>query len=97
MIGGSQITRCFETIPPKLCKFALSIIVGLFVSAGPTVLAQSNNAEMNGNYAFTFSGMTTGGGDAFTPFSAAGRFTADGAGNLTAGNWIPMVWEFQRN
>jgi len=46
---------------------------------------QSNNAEMNGNYAFTFSGMTTGGGDAFTPFSAAGRFTADGAGNLTAG------------
>jgi len=85
MIGGSQITRCFETIPPKLCKFALSIIVGLFVSAGPTVLAQSNNAEMNGNYAFTFSGMTTGGGDAFTPFSAVGRFTADGAGNLTAG------------
>ncbi len=54
-----------------------------------TVRAQStpgvNNAEMNGDYAFTFNGMTTGGGGASTVFAAVGRFTADGAGNLTNG------------
>jgi hypothetical protein len=44
-----------------------------------------NNAELNGNYAFTFNGMTTGGGGASTVFAAVGRFTADGAGNLTNG------------
>jgi len=44
-----------------------------------------NNAELSGNYAFTFNGMTTGGGGASTAFAAVGRFTADGAGNLTNG------------
>src|SRR5437879_12416453 len=54
-----------------------------------TVQAQSpagvNNAELSGNYAFTFNGMTTGGGGASTVFAAVGRFTADGAGNVTNG------------
>src|SRR6266446_762673 len=54
-----------------------------------TVRAQStpgvNNAEMNGDYAFTFNGMTTGGGGASTIFAAVGRFTTDGAGNVTNG------------
>jgi hypothetical protein len=50
----------------------------------PTLRAQ-NNAELKGDYAFTFNGMTTGGGNASTPFAAVGRFTADGAGNLTNG------------
>jgi hypothetical protein len=44
-----------------------------------------NNAELKGDYAFTFDGMTTGGNNASTPFAAVGRFTADGAGNLTNG------------
>jgi hypothetical protein len=44
-----------------------------------------NNAALNGNYAFTFNGMTTGGGNNSTPFAAVGRFTSDGAGNLTNG------------
>ena len=44
-----------------------------------------NNAELMGDYAFTFNGMTTGGGGASTTFAAVGRFTADGAGNLTNG------------
>src|SRR6266487_2237803 len=44
-----------------------------------------NNAELKGDYAFTFDGMTTGGGGASTVFAAVGRFTADGAGNLTNG------------
>jgi hypothetical protein len=54
-----------------------------------TVRAQNtpgvNNAELKGNYAFTFNGMTTGGGGASTTFAAVGRFSADGAGNLTSG------------
>jgi hypothetical protein len=44
-----------------------------------------NNVELKGDYAFSFNGMTTGGGGASTPFAAVGRFTADGAGNLTNG------------
>ncbi len=44
-----------------------------------------NNAELKGDYAFAFNGMTTGDGSASTPFAAVGRFTADGAGNLTNG------------
>src|SRR6476660_3582938 len=44
-----------------------------------------NDAELKGDYAFTFDGMTTGGGNNSTPFAAVGRFTADGAGNLTNG------------
>ncbi len=54
-----------------------------------TVRAQNppgvNNAELKGDYAFTFNGMTTGGGGASTIFAAVGRFTADGAGNVTNG------------
>ncbi|MGB2900299.1 MAG: hypothetical protein WBB89_13600 [Candidatus Acidiferrum sp.] len=44
-----------------------------------------NDAELKGDYAFTFDGMTTGGGNNSTPFAAVGRFTSDGAGNLTNG------------
>ncbi len=44
-----------------------------------------NNAELQGGYAFTFNGMTTGGSGGSTPFAAVGRFTSDGAGNLTNG------------
>src|SRR5260370_1945172 len=44
-----------------------------------------NNPELTGNYAFTFNGMTTGGGGASTVFAAVGRLTADGAGNLIQG------------
>jgi hypothetical protein len=53
----------------------------------PTVQAQTgvNNAALKGDYAFTFNGMTTGDGTSSTPFAAVGRFTADGAGNLTNG------------
>src|SRR5258708_11965652 len=52
-----------------------------------TVRSQTgvNNAELKGDYAITFTGMTTGGGNNSTPFAAGGRVTADGAGNLTNG------------
>src|SRR5438309_2233733 len=44
----------------------------------------ANNAELNGNYAFTFQGIS-GNGSISSVFAAVGRFTADGAGNLTNG------------
>src|SRR6266850_5724354 len=43
-----------------------------------------NNASLNGNYAFTFNGIS-GNGTVSSAFAAVGRFTADGAGNLTNG------------
>jgi len=43
-----------------------------------------NNAALNGNYAFTFDGLTGNAGGSVV-FAAVGRFTADGAGNVTSG------------
>src|SRR6185436_4151446 len=45
----------------------------------------TNNAELNGNYAFTFNGISGSGSGAWSVFAAVGRFTADGAGNVTNG------------
>ena len=57
----------------------------LFVA---TVQGQSssgvNNAELHGNYAFDFSGVS-GNTSLSSVYAAVGRFTADGAGNLTNG------------
>ena len=60
------------------------VSLGLFLA--PTVLGQSgvNNADLNGNYAFTFNGVS-GNGSVASAFAAVGRFAADGAGNLTNG------------
>src|SRR5947207_7289202 len=44
----------------------------------------ANNAELNGSYAFTCQGISGNGGIS-SVFGAVGRFTADGAGNLTSG------------
>jgi hypothetical protein len=69
----------------KLSTLLILCFALLFAS---TARAQSNtgvnNAEMNGNYAFTFSGIN-GNGTTSSAFAAVGRFTADGAGNLTNG------------
>src|SRR5467141_2005609 len=46
-----------------------------------------NNAELNGNYAFTFNGFS-GNTSVSSVFGAVGRFTADGAGNLTSGELV---------
>jgi hypothetical protein len=43
-----------------------------------------NNAELTGNYAFSFSGHS-GNGTVSSVFGFVGRLTADGAGNLTSG------------
>jgi hypothetical protein len=43
-----------------------------------------NNAELSGNYAFTFRGIS-GNATVSSIFGSVGRFTADGAGNVTNG------------
>src|SRR6202790_1333975 len=43
-----------------------------------------NNAKLNSNYAFSFRGHS-GNGTVSSVFGSVGRFTADGAGNLTNG------------
>jgi len=69
-------------------KLAVLVIPFLSLFFVPTVRGQSNpganNAELNGNYAFTFNGFS-GNLATSSVFAAVGRFTADGAGNLTAG------------
>jgi hypothetical protein len=67
----------------KKLNLMLTLGFALIVSAS-TARAQ-NNSELKGDYAFSFTGMTTGDGTSSTPFAAVGRFTADGAGNLTSG------------
>jgi hypothetical protein len=55
---------------------------------GSSVKGQSvngvNDSELNGNYAFSFNGIR-GNASVASVFGAVGRFTADGAGNLTSG------------
>jgi hypothetical protein len=63
----------------------LSFVLVLALTASAQTAPGVNNAALNGNYAFAFNGMTTGGGNNSTPFAAVGRFTSDGAGNLTNG------------
>jgi hypothetical protein len=65
----------------------LTLCFGLVFSSAVRAQGTSgvNNAALKGDYAFSFNGMTTGGSGASTPFAAVGRFTADGAGNLTNG------------
>jgi len=67
----------------------IALLIGCFVLVlTSTVRAQNapgvSNAELNGDYAFTFNGFS---GNLATSsiFGAVGRFTADGAGNLTNG------------
>ena len=55
----------------------------------PTAQGQAgmNDAKLNGDYAFSFSGLS-GNGTTSSAFGAVGRFTADGAGNLTNGELV---------
>ena len=67
-------------VPAQTATQALSITV-----VGPT--GSQNNAELNGSYAFAFNGIAGSGGGT-SVFGAVGRFTADGAGNLTNGELV---------
>src|SRR5260370_4527207 len=93
MIAGSRRKRSHPTAQPtrrgRMRKLKVLVIMCFGVVLASTVRAKNppggNNAELMGDYAFTFNGMTTGGGGGSTVFAAVGRFTADGAGNLTNG------------
>ncbi len=62
----------------------LALVFALFFVSAVRGQTGVNNAALNGSYAFTFNGMS-GNGNFASAFGAVGRFTADGAGNLTNG------------
>jgi hypothetical protein len=80
-VGASSFTIrvADSSVPVQTATQALSITVK--PSQTPS---QANNTELNGNYAFTFNGLT-GNNSGSVVFAAVGRFTADGAGNVTNG------------
>jgi hypothetical protein len=63
-----------------------TITVSASTSAGALMGGGANNAMLNGNYAFRFSGFgSTGGSGALGFIAEAGSFSADGKGNITGG------------
>src|SRR5260370_30719255 len=82
MSASSQRDQFHLTARPtrrrKMRKPNVLWIMCLTLFLASTVRAQTgvNNAEMMGDYAFTFNGMTTGGNGASTVFAAGGRVTA---------------------
>src|SRR5258707_7478553 len=66
----------------KLNVLLISLFALFFVASvhGQTGV---NDAALNGNYAFTFTGVS-GNGTTSSVFGAVGRFTADGARHLTS-------------
>lgn len=71
-----------------MCKLRILVMVWLALLLGAGARAQTsggvNARELSGNYAFSFSGIR-GNSTVASAFAAVGRFTADGAGNLTNG------------
>ncbi len=78
---GSFVVQVTDSSAPRQSATqALSITV-----VGPT--GSQNSAALNGNYAFNFTGVS-GNGATSSVFGAVGRFTADGAGNLSNGELV---------
>jgi len=67
-------------------KILLMVCLALLLGAGTRAQTSGgvNAHELSGNYAFSFSGIR-GNASVASVFAAVGRFTADGAGNLTNG------------
>jgi len=90
MFAGPQREELYPTVQPpsrgQMSKLNALLIACFALVLASTARAQNspgaNNAELNGDYAFTFNGFT-GGGSAV--FAAVARFTADGAGNIANG------------
>src|SRR5260370_6186154 len=66
----------------KMRKLNVLLILCFALVFASIAQGQSNNAALNGNYAFNFTGVS-GNGTTGSVFGAVGRFTADGAGNLS--------------
>src|SRR5258708_3920140 len=73
----------------KLNALLFVCFAAVFASTGRAQTSGVNNAELNGNYTFNFNGFSVGvvgiASGRSVVFDAVGRFTADGAGNLTNG------------
>src|SRR5258708_13840147 len=69
-------------------KVSVLLLLCLLLLLCSAVQGQSssgvNDAELNGNYAFSFSGIH-GNASVASTYAAVGRFTAEGAGNITNG------------
>src|SRR5262249_39636789 len=87
-LGTTEIHRfrCPARKEKRMHRLSYSLILVFMMMSALTVRAQTgmNNAELSGDYAFSFSGFS-GNGTASSVFAAVGRFTADGAGNITNG------------
>src|SRR5258708_5333259 len=68
----------------KMRKLNVLLILCFALVFASIAQGQSNNAALNGNYAFNFTGVS-GNGAVSSVFGAVGRFTADGAGNHDKG------------
>src|SRR2546430_14543058 len=72
----------------KMRKLNALLLLCLALLFGSNVQAQTgsgvNNAELSGNYAFTFSGFTGNSGGS-SVFATVGRVTADGSGTISGG------------
>src|SRR5258708_15855261 len=71
----------------KMRKLNVLLILCFALVFGSIAQGHSNNAALNGNYAFNFTGVS-GNGATSSVFGAVGRFTADGAGNLSNGELV---------
>src|SRR5260370_37649288 len=72
-------------------KVSVLLLLCFLLLLGSAVQGQSssgvNDAELNGNYAFSFSGIH-GNASVAATYAAVGTFTADGAGNITHGELV---------
>src|SRR5258707_15167788 len=68
----------------KMRKLNVLLILCFALAFASIAQGQSNNAALNGNYAFNFTGVS-GNGTTGSVFAAVGRFTGGGAGNLSNG------------
>src|SRR5438093_9491254 len=86
--SGQMILGCARG-DEKMRRLRVLLMLCSALVFASTVRAQgtagTNNAELNGDYAFTFNGFSGSSGGPSRVFDAVGRFTADGAGNLTNG------------
>src|SRR4029077_19013695 len=73
----------------KLNALLLVCFAAVFASTARAQTSGINNAELKGDYAFNFNGFSTGVGPIVSRgpivYSAVGRFTADGTGNISSG------------
>jgi hypothetical protein len=68
----------------RMGNVVLVVVAALVFSAAAYGQTGVNNVELNGNYAFSFTGLS-GNSTVSSVFASVGRFTADGAGNLGNG------------